>query len=300
MLFLVFLWRLLSLLNILYFSAVLAELNYHDPGRSAADLIFTNTAPEHGLIENDIADSSGFPPLQYEVGDNIIAKSRVEATTDEANNLQLNIAIAPPSDDQAPSPESSSWLSRSEDCLPLNKNQTPNDNNNKKKKKRRWARRQLDRICNNPMDSNMENQQLTPGTEAGTQPAPGLVISPPNPSLGRKPIFKKKPNSAPRPRPLLKGSPLQANEWVCNHRTMNYPVCADYEHATEMPLGSGLYELFMAKLCEDIFLWAFPSNIICCPRTGRLAFPYPPSPGTKFGTLLLADRILQLCIYIVI
>lgn len=238
------LWRLLPVLSLLYFS-VLAELSYHDPA---------SASPESGVGENAIADSWDIPPPQYGFGNNIVADSRGE-TTDSANSLQLNIAIASSSSssDQAQSPESS-WLSGSLDCSP-NNNPIPN--------KKRRTRRQSDRLCPIPTDS-MYNQPA-PGTEAGTQPAP-LVLPPPILRQDRNPT--KKPNSAPKPKPILKGDPVDANQWVCDHRTVNYPVCADHKHATEKPLGSGSYDLLMAKLCED-FLSGHFAPTICCFRTGN-------------------------------
>lgn len=80
----------------------LAELDYYDSSRGAAPFVFTNNSP---LDENAIADSWDISPAppQYGFGDNIAADSRGEGT-DEANFLQLNLAIAPTSD-QAQSPE---------------------------------------------------------------------------------------------------------------------------------------------------------------------------------------------------
>lgn len=244
------LWRLLPLLSLLHFSA-LAELNYRDSGRGAAPFIFTNTGPEYGLGENAIADSWDISPAppQYGFDDNIAADPRGEGT-DEANSLQLNLAIAPPSD-QAQSPESA-WLSESLHCPPTS-NPIPN--------KKRRARRQSDRICPAPTDM------------YETQPAP-LVIPQPILRQDRKPT--KNPNSAPKPKPILKGDPVDDNEWICGHLTVNYPVCADYKHATETPLGSGSYDLLMAKLCEDPFYGHFPSSI-CCFRIGDCHYSLHPT-----------------------
>lgn len=237
-------WRLLPLLGLLHFS-VLAELNYHDPSRGAAPFVFTDTSPEYGLGENAIADSWDIHPPQYGFGDSIVADSRGEAT-DGTNFLQLNTAIPPPSD-QAQSPESP-WLSVSLDCSPAN-NPTPNQ--------KRRARRQSDSFCPVP-EGTYEYNQIAPGREAGTQPAPRVV-----PPVILRQDRKPKPSSAPKPKPILKGDPVNANEWVCDHPTVNYPVCADFEHATEKPLGSGSYDLLMAKLCEDHFSGHFPPSIQC-------------------------------------
>lgn len=236
------LWRLFSLLSILQISVLADLLNYNEPSLGASS-IFTNTGAESELgEENAIADPWYIPPPQYGFGDNMLADSRREATTDVANSLQLNIAISsPPSHQQQVQSPESLWLSESVDCQP-SKNPTSINN-------RRIRRRQADDvICPSPIN-NINNQQLISGPEAGrTQPAP-LRISPPVLRQDRKPT--KTPNSEDRPKPILKGGPVSANEWVCNHRTINYPVCANYEHATEMPLGTGSYELLMAKLCED-------------------------------------------------
>lgn len=237
------LWRLFSLLSILQVS-VLAELNYHGPSRGAASIL-TNTGAESELGEDAIADPWDIPP-QYGFGDTILADSGGEATVG-ASSLQLNIAISPPSD-QAQSPESL-WLSESVDCQP-SKSPIPINN--------RRIRRQPDVFC--PFPTNNMNNQLTPGAKAGTQPAP-LPISPPVLRQDRKPT--NMPNSGNKPKPILKGNPVSENEWVCNHRTINYPVCAAYDQATEMPLGSGSYQLLMAKLCEDPFSGHVPPIISC-------------------------------------
>ena len=237
------LWTLFSLLSIFQISA-LAASNYHGPGRSAPS-IFTNTGAESELGENAIDDPWDNPP-PYVFGDNFLADSRSEAT-DEAKYLQLNIVMAPPSD-QAQNPESL-WLSELVDCQPT-KNLIPNNN--------KRVRRQSDKIC--PFPANNVNNQPTPGAEAGTQPAP-LVMPPAGLRQMRKP--NKILNSDEQPKPMLEGDPVHANDWVCQHRTINYPVCADYEYATEMPLGSGSYELLMAKLCEDPFSEHFSTIIKC-------------------------------------
>lgn len=226
------LWTLFSLLSIQI--SVLAELNYNDPSRDAFS-IFTSTGAESEFGENFIANPWDIPS-QYGFGDNMLADSRREAT-DQVNSLQLNVAIRP-TPDQAQIPESL-WLSESADCQP-SENPTPNKN--------RRIRRQPDVICPSPI--NNMNNQLIPGPKAGTQPGP-LQISPPILRQDRKP--PPTPNSEDRPKPILKGGPVSPNEWVCNHRTINYPVCANYGHATEMPLGSGSYQLLMAKLCKDPF-----------------------------------------------
>lgn len=237
------LWGLYSLLSILQVS-VLAELNYHGPGRGAPS-IFTNTGAESELGENAIADPWDNHP-QYGFGDNFLDDSRGEAA-DGANSLQLNIAKVPPSD-HVQRPESL-WLSESLDCHPT-KNLIPNN--------KRRARRQSDRIC--PFPTNNMNNQLAPGAEAGTQPAP-LLIPPPVLRQDRKPTNM-----------ILEEDPAQENDWVCNHPTSKYPVCAAYEHATEMPLGSGSYQLLMAKLCEYPFSRHF-STIISFFRTGNWHYP---------------------------
>lgn len=266
------LWRLFSLLSILQIS-VLAELNYHGRSRGAP-ATFTNTGAESGFYENAIADPWDIPP-QYGFGDNILTDSRREETGG-ANSLQLNIAISPPSD-QAQSPETF-WLSESVDCQPT-KNPIPNNN--------RWIRRQLDVFC--PFPTNNINNQLTPGAKAGTQPAP-LPISPPVLRQDRKPTNML--NSDGKSKPILKGDPVSVNEWVCNHRTINYPVCADYEHATEIPLGSGSYQLVMAKLCEDPFSGHFPPIISCFSSED---WHYSLVHQEHIFRPPLADRILQLC-----
>lgn len=263
------LWRLFSLLSILQVS-VLAELNYHEPSRGASS-IFTNTGAEFKLGENAIA----YPwdiLTQDGLADNMLADFRREAT-DEANSLRLNMVISPPPD-QAQSPESL-WLSESVDCQP-SENPTPNKN--------RRIRRQPDVIC--PSPRNNMNNQLIPGPKAGTQTAP-LQISPPILRQDRKPTST--PNSEDRPKPILKGGPVSPNEWICNHRTINYPVCADLGHATEMPLGSGSYELLMAKLCEDPFSEHVP-HIISLFQYGGLATHTLVHQEPIFGTSL-ADRI---------
>lgn len=264
-------WTLFSLLSILQVS-VRAELNYHGPSRGAAS-IFTNTGAESELGENAIADPWDIPP-QYGFGDNILADSRREAT-DGASSLQLNMAISPPSG-QAESPESL-WLSESVDCEP-SKNPIPNNN--------RRIRRQLDLLC--PFPTINMNNQLTPGAKAGTQPAP-LPISPPVLRQDRKPTNVR--NSENQPKPILKGKPVSANEWVCNHRTINYPVCADYDQATEIPLGSGSYQLLMAKLCEDPFSGHVPPILAV---SARRISNYPCPPGSYLWHPL-ADRMLKLC-----
>lgn len=238
------LWRLFSLLSILQ-DFVLAELNYYGPSGGAVS-IFTNTGAESELGETAIADPWDIPS-QYGFGDDLLADSRREATVG-ASSLQLNIAISPPSD-QAQSPESL-WLSESVDCQP-SKNPIPINN--------RRIRRQLDVFC--PSPTNNMNNQLTPGAKAGTQAAP-LPVSPPVLRQDRKPT--NSPNSDNKPKPILKGNPVSANEWVCNHRTINYPVCAAYDQATEIPLGSGSYQLLMAKLCEDPFSSGHVPPIISC------------------------------------
>lgn len=225
--------RLFSLLSILQVF-VLAELNYHSPSGSAAS-IFTNTGAESELGENAIADPWDIA-AQYGFGDNLLADPRREARVG-ASSLQLNIAKYPPSD-QAQNPESL-WLSQSVDCQ-LSKNPIPINN--------RRIRRQPDVLC--PSPTNNMNNQLTPGAKAGTQAAP-LPVLPPVLRQDRKPT--NSPNSDNKPKPRLKGNPVSANDWVCNHRTINYPVCAAYDQATEIPLGSGSYQLLMAKLCEDPF-----------------------------------------------
>lgn len=266
------LWRLFSLLSILQIS-VLAELNYHGRSRGAP-ATFTNTGAESGFDENAIADPWDIPP-QYGFGDNILTDSRREETGG-ANSLQLSIAISPPSD-QAQSPETF-WLSESVDCQPT-KNPIPNNN--------RRIRRQPDVFC--PFPTNNINNQLTPGAKAGTQPAP-LPISPPVLRQDRKPTNML--NSDGKSKPILKGDPVSANEWVCNHRTINYPVCADYEHATEMPLGSGSYQLVMAKLCEDPFSGHVPPIISCFSSEN---WHYSLVHQKHIFGPPLADRILQLC-----
>lgn len=245
------LWRLFSLLSILQIS-VLAELNYHGSSRGAP-FISTNIGAESELGENAIADPWDIPP-QHGFGDNILANSRSGAI-DEADSLQQNIAISPPSD-QAQSPESL-WLSESVDCQST-KNPIPNNN--------RRIRRQPDEFC--PFPTNNMKNQPTPGAEAGTQPAP-LLMPPPVLRQDRKPTNML--NSDKQRRPVLEQDQVKANHWVCEHRTINYPVCSDYEHATEMPLGSGSYQLLMAKLCEDIFSGHFPP-IISYFRTGNLHY----------------------------
>lgn len=262
-------WRLFPLLGLVHVS-VLAELNYYDPSRGVAPFIFTDASPEYRLGENAGADSWDIPPPQYGFGDNTVADSLGEAT-DGANFLQLNIAIAPQAN-QAQSPEPSWLLNESPDCSSTN---NPNPN-------KRRARRESGRYCPVPTDGSYN--QIAPGREAGSQPA-SLVFPPVILRQDRKP----KPNSALKPKPILKGDPVHANEWVCEHRTVNYPVCADFKHATEKPLGSNLYELLMAKLCEDHFSGHFPPSIHCFrSESGIIPFTTPNFSSPS------ADRILQL------